>query len=202
MSSVAGSPYGHKRPETHAPGYYLTNCDDLLDRLFKVAGLGSFVTQSQSVHDEYEKNSSSRKILAKKGLFMAEGATSYFHEAVKRAFLVAAARPLHADYGRLNRESPRIYELCKNNTGACVYNNPVFGCAEFMTLVSRVTAAQEHSDDNVIEMTVETENAITLAMKDNVAGPVTQLASQVLATNTRLDRLQDTNTSLDREVNR
>jgi hypothetical protein len=110
MSSVAGSPYGHLRPETHSPGYYLTNSDDLMPALFEKAGLGSFLTQRQAVFDEFNKYTS-KKVLAKKGLFMAEGSVSYFFEAVKRAFLVAAARPLHADSGRLNRDSQRIYEL-------------------------------------------------------------------------------------------
>jgi hypothetical protein len=201
MSSVAGSPYGHKRPETHAPGYYLAYIEDLILPLMENSGLGGFVTQREDVHYEYD-NCGSRKKMAEKGLFMAKGAVSYFYEAVKRAFLVAAARPMHADSGRLNRESPRIYELFKNGTGPCVYNNPVFACAEFMTLVDRVTVVQERADDNIIEISIEAENALTLAVKDNVVGPVQDLAAQVLCMNSRFDRLHDDNLHLTAEVKR
>jgi hypothetical protein len=201
MSSVGGSPYGHNRPETHNPGYCLTHIEDLIAVLLEVSGLGGFTTQCQDVHDRYDQ-CGSRKKMAKEGLFMAKGAVSYFYEAVKRAFLVAAARPLHADSGRLNHESLRIYELCKSETGSCVYNNPVFQCAEFMTLVERVTVAQERADNNIIELTSATENALTLALQDNVAGPVQALAAQVLCTNSRLDRMDDRHCCLVNELNR
>jgi hypothetical protein len=193
LSSLAGSPYGHTRPETHSPGYLHASIDDLLVKLFEVAGLGSFLAARLHVHEVYARYST-RKELADLGLFMAKGAISYFYESVKRSFLIAASRPMHfATPNRLNRESERLYELFKAETGTCVFRNPVFDSPEFKILVERVTAAQERADDNVFEVSTEAENAISLAVKDNCAGPVERLSNEISAMGSRFDKVWNEN---------
>jgi hypothetical protein len=77
---------------------------------------------------------------------MAQGAICYIYEAVKRALLVAAARPLITTTGRLDRESAAIYKRypCSSNSGSnnlAVYGNPVFASDAFTLLVDRVKDA-------------------------------------------------------------
>jgi hypothetical protein len=200
LSALGGSPYGHSRPETHAPGYLNANIDDILDKLFEVAGLGHFIAHRRDVHAEYA-GCNSRKELADRGLFMAKGAISYFYESVKRSFLVAASRPMHfASPNKLNRESLRLYEVFKDPDGICVFRNPVFESPEFKELVVRVTRAQERADDNVVDMSTATENAINLAVKDNCAGPVEHLANSVSILGNKFETVWNENGVLRSEV--
>jgi hypothetical protein len=178
MSSLAGSKFGHKCPEAHSPAYHAVPIVDIQEGLFCHAGMPGVLVQRDSIQEEYDA-CRSKKELAKKRLFMAQGASNYLYEAVVRALLVAASRPLSTTTGRLDREAPAAYERFSGKQQLPVYDNPVFACEEFKVLVERVKQAQEQEDDNVIELSVQQENAMTLALKNNVGEPISQLAAQV-----------------------
>jgi hypothetical protein len=178
MSSLGGSPFGHKCPEAHSPAYHTVVITDLQEGLFLHAGMPGVLVMLARIQEEYDACDSKKELVAKR-LFMAQGASRFLYEAVVRALLVAASRPLSITTGRLDREAPAIYERFSGRQQLPVYGNPVFSCDEFKVLVERVKRAQEQEDDNIIEVSSQQENAITLAVKNNVGDPLSQLTAQV-----------------------
>jgi hypothetical protein len=184
ISSAAGSPHAHRHPETHSPPHFNTSFEDLVPVLFTAGGIESVLDERAKVSSAYGA-CSSRRELAARGLFMADGAINYTYEAVKRFILVGASRPMDVKTGRLNRESPRTYEKYENRL---VYANPVFKCEAFKELVDRVTLAQEAGDDNIIELTPKQDNALTVSLKEVVEAPMVQLISQIQTMSVKIDR--------------
>jgi hypothetical protein len=178
MSSLAGSPFAHKCPEAHDPAYHRVMIVDIQGALFWHVGMPEVLVMLDTIQEEYDA-CDSKKELAAKRLFMAQGASGYVYEAVVRALLVAASRPLSTTTGRLDRDAPAIYKRFSGRQKLPVYDNPVFSCDEFEVLVERVKVAQEQEDDNIIEVSSQQENAITLAVKNNCSDPILQLTAQM-----------------------
>jgi hypothetical protein len=122
----------------------------------------------------------SHKQRAEKRLYMAKGAIEELKYSIEQGFLMLASRPRIYVKGklRLDKQSPCIFDLCKNIRMGRLFNLPVFSDNAFQDLKVAMREAEEIEETSIFESFEEPASKMEAIVQSCWRGPMESLRSQ------------------------